>query len=179
MQPVGHDQKQRAQRGLVQRRKADAGKNQRQPEPHQHRPHLRQSRKLFCRDGKELQRQHGQVQHHAPAHFKQRRMRIPVHHHVPDVPGQAQVEEQAERNRCVAEERGQHGRPHDGVEPFQLEDVDHGRDDESTSRQRDAAHYVEADPQSPGVGVAQVGRRPQTKQEARRRHRERQTDAEP
>ncbi len=84
-------------------------------------------RELFRGHGKELQRQHREVEHHAPADLEQRRVRIPVNHHVPDVPGQAEIEHQAHHNSDVAEEGGQDGGPNDGVIFFQTENVDRRR----------------------------------------------------
>ena len=75
-------------------------------------------------DGRELQRQHRGVEHHAIGNLKHHRMRIAHDQRMPDIPGQPQVIHQGSANQHVAEERSQDGGPNDRMEALDVEDLD-------------------------------------------------------
>lgn len=76
---------------------------------------------------------------------------------MPDAVGPAEIVEQGEDHQQVAQKRGQHRGANDGLEGFDVEDVNDGAQGETARRQAHAAEDVEADPQAPGKLVAEIG----------------------
>jgi hypothetical protein len=72
----------------------------------------------------EFQRQNNRVQHHAPGHLEHDRARIPHHQWMPNAVAAAEVEKQRHNNQLIAEERGENSRPHDGLEFFEIKQID-------------------------------------------------------
>ncbi len=110
----------------------------------------------FEHDRRELDGEHRQVGHHADADLEQHRSVVPVDHHVPDALGMTQVNQQSDGHHDVAEEGGQHGRTKQGLKFLDAQDVHRAGHEEAAAADGHAGEQVEADPEAPGVGVAQV-----------------------
>ncbi len=76
---------------------------------------------------------------------------------MPDVVGLAKIKHQRRANQYIAEKCGQDCRPDDGMQPFDIQNVDRGCQCESSGCQHYAAEHVKTDPDSPGKLVIQVG----------------------
>ena len=113
--------------------------------------------KLLEHDRAELQGQHREVDHDAPGDFEHHRVLVVEDDRVPDAVGPSEVVHQRDTDQDVAEERGEHRGPKDGLELLEAEHVHAGSDGEPACCERDAAHDVEPDPQTPGEVVAQAG----------------------
>src|SRR5271166_935954 len=161
VQLVGHDQIERAQRGLVQ-----GGEKHAKDDQHDHHAADRFQGALptqvFEQYWRKFQRQNRGVEHHAVGNFEHHRVGIAHDERMPDVPRQTKVIHERGANQQVAHESGQDGRPHNGMPAFDIEDFYRRCQGEATGSQHDAAHHVEADPKTPGKLVAQVGRRTQS-----------------
>jgi hypothetical protein len=160
MELLGHDQVERAERGLVERREHDAGDHERRADRVQHPARSLHAQSLEDHGG-ELEREHGRVEHHAPGDLEEDRSVVPVDERVPDPPRLAEVVEQSEDDEQIAEERGEHGRAHDRLEAADVEEVDGRHQREAAGREPDTAEDVETDPQAPGEPIAQVRHRPE------------------
>ncbi len=165
-------------RRLVEGRQTDSGDHQHKSDvPHDpQRPHPVQA---LEDDGHELERQHGQVEHHAPADLEKRRVGLPEEDHPPDVPGSPQVRHQPECHRDISEEGGQYRRTHQSVIAIEVKDVDGGGNDEATGRERHPRKNVESDPQPPGRGVGESGGGSETAHIAGDSDRGRRADEQP
>ena len=117
---------------------------------------------------REFQIEHGQIYHHAHAHLEQHRVALPHprHHRMPDVVPSPQVEHQPDAHKGISQRGSQQRRPDDGVKMLAVEDVDQGAGSESARGQGHARGHVDADPQSPGVLIVQVGHRRQAEDHA-------------
>ncbi len=160
MQFAGHDQVQRSQRTLVQRRQQDARHDQQRidfVDPLDGSGEMKSLEHVR----KKLEEEHGGVGHDAHAHFEHDRMRIHVDELVPDEPGPAEIEQQSDNKEQIAEKGRQHGGAHDAMQAFNVEQIDRAHHAESAGSQHHAAQAVETDPESPGKLVGQVGDRAQ------------------
>ncbi len=75
---------------------------------------------------------------------------------MPDVPRAAQIEQQSNDEKQIAEERCQHRRAHNTVQSLDVEQVNCANHAEAASRQHDPAEAVEADPEPPGKLIRHV-----------------------
>ena len=113
-------------------------------------------RNLLYQHGRELESQHGGVEHHAPGNFEQYRVPVPHHDGMPDAPRQPQFIHHADDDGKVPEKGDQHGSPHHWAIALKAEQV-YGRCDcESARRQSHAAQRTQADPKTPGLRIGQV-----------------------
>ena len=155
VQPVGDDQVEGAEGGLVQGGKHHAEDHERQGaavDP----PDRRVQLELLQDDGGELQGQHGGVEDDAPGDLEHHRVRVPHDQGVPEVVRPAQVDHQHQHHQQVADEGGEDGRTDDGLVVMGVEQVHRGDDGEPGRGQADAQE-IEADPEAPGELVGEVG----------------------
>ena len=157
----GHDEVERAERGLVQGREQHARDHQRRDDAVDD-SHWRVKAEAFKYHRSEFDGEDGGVKHHAPGDLEHDRMRIPVDDGVPDAPGLAQVEHEGRDHEDVAQESRQDRRPHDGFEFLEIEEMHHRRQRKGASGQAHAAKQVEADPEPPWELVTQMGDRAET-----------------
>lgn len=111
---------------------------------------------FFQHHRRELDGKHGEVTHHADADLEQDTGVIPVDHHVPDAQGLTEVNEQSDGNHDVAEEGGENGRAQERLKFFDAQNVHRASHEETAAGDNHAREQVEADPEAPGVGIAQV-----------------------
>ena len=115
----------------------------------------------FCQQHRtEFVEQNQRIGGDTPAHFEQRRTHVRVQKDVVKAIPAPQVEQQDDHHGAVAEQPGEHRRARGDVQVFKLEDVDQRRQRERAAGKRDR-RQVEADPDAPGKGFAQVGGRAQ------------------
>jgi len=165
VQLVHGDEKEGPQGGLVQggdhRRQDGEGELQGPQQAQRQVP-----AELFRHRVEELQSQDRGVGHDAHGDLEHGGVDVPVAHDVDAPLGLPQVEEQADADQGVAEEAGDDGRPHQRLQLLDMEDVGDDAYGEGAGRQRHGGDHVEGDPQSPGVGVVEVGGHPQAEDEA-------------
>ncbi len=87
-------------------------------------------------DGQELGRQDDQIQRDAPRDFPQNRVDIPVRPGMPEAIGPADVHDQRQQRRRVADEADVHGEAHDRHEALEAQDVHDGAQGERARAQR-------------------------------------------
>ncbi len=124
---------------------------------------------IFENNGREFHRKHGGVEHHAPGHLEHDGVRVPVNDGMPDAPGLAQIEHQGHDHESVTQEAREDRRAHDGLEPLEVEEVDHCRQGEGARSEPHTAEQVEPDPDAPWEPVAQMGDRAQALGESKHR----------
>src|SRR5438552_1462304 len=125
--------------------------------------------KTLQHDGGKLQRQHRGVEHHAIGDFEHDRMWVAHDEGMPDAVRPSQIEHEGDANQQISQKGRQDRRPHNRLQPFQIENMYRGSQRESSGRQHHAAQYVEADPQPPGKLICQVGSSPQPLSKAQHR----------
>src|SRR5208337_4670248 len=101
-------------------------------------------------DDEQVDSQHRGVEHDAPGNLEEDRVGVPHYHGVPDAPGLAQVEEEPHHKYQVAHEGRELGGPQQGLELFQVEDIDGGGHGEAAGGQGHPRQDVETDPKAPG-----------------------------
>src|SRR5208337_257209 len=155
MQLARHDQIERSERTLVQGGEQDA-------QDHQHGIDFLNpfdgslQVEALQHTGKKFEEEHSSVGHHAYADLEHDRARVHVDELMPDVPGAAKVEQQSNDEKYIAQERCQHRRAHNTVQPLDVEEIDRANNAETARRQHDPAQEVEADPEPPGKLVSHV-----------------------
>jgi hypothetical protein len=108
-------------------------------------------------DGDELDVEDMQIDHHAHGHFKKHRVAVVVEYGAGDVPVAADIHQQAQHHKGVPQHGGQQGRPDDRMVLVPVEDIGDGTGGESAGGQGNAGSDIDADPDAPGVLVAEIG----------------------
>ncbi len=157
------DQKQPAQGGLVPVGEHDPQNDQ--GEQHgallQKVPHSGEHVEPFQQPGQKLQKEHQGVEGDADDDLEHDRPGLPEEDGVPDGKGFADIQEYPEDHQEIAQKGRQCGRSGNGLE---LVPVGHVRGEghgKASRGQSNPSGYVKGDPEAPGGGVAQVGRRTQ------------------
>ena len=152
----------RAQRGLVEHRKAQACNGEIRSivvNVFHLRRDLREALSQpfqLGEDGHGLQHKHDQVEHHAHGHFPQQGVRVPVDQRMPETIRAADVEHEREHGHRVADQADESGGTRDRFVAFQAGQVDRRAQAERARAQRDG-RQVNRNPQTPRHQVGQVG----------------------
>src|SRR3954451_5679886 len=76
---------------------------------------------------------------------------------MPDAIGASEIDKQCDGDEHVAEEGREDGGTHDGMKALDVEDVHGGGESEATGGEHDSAENVEADPDTPGELITEIG----------------------
>ncbi len=164
MQFFGNDEIQRAERRLMQGGENHAEDHERNQNGANHLERFLHV-ESFEHDGRELERKHRGVEHHAIGDLEHHRVWIAHDEGMPDVVGLAEIEHQRRGDENVSEEGCENRRPNDGMQALDIKDVNGGGESEPAGGQHDSAKNIEAHPDTPGKLIAEVGGGAQTLRE--------------
>ena len=171
----GGNQHQRPQAGLVHAGKHHAGNDENPHDPGQdgvgqleqpvNRPieggqrpgQVHPALEPLHHDGKKLEVEHVEVKHDAHGHFKKNGCGVPIQQGLPDGPGAADVHQQPQDHKCIAEYGCEQGRPNHRLIIMPPDDMGQKRRGEATGGQGHPRCHINPDPQSPGPCGGQIG----------------------